>query len=335
MEGPLDEPVRVRMSGICKRYGAIQTLDNVDLTLRRGEVLGLVGDNGAGKSTLLKILSGAQAPDGGGIVFAGEAVSFAAPYEAQRLGIVTIYQEFNLIPSLTVGENILIGREPGRAGLVDWGAMHRTAKTALDRIGLAIDPRRLVRDLSVAEQQMVEIARALSMDSRLIVMDEPTASLSASEAERLFAIIADLTASGVAILYVSHRLDEILRLCHRVTVFRDGRSVAEIGQDALSRAVLVEAIVGGETRPAETARGRAVGRDAVLRVSGLARHPKVREVSFGLHRGEVLGIGGLVGAGRTELARAVFGNPRLLVLDDQTPISTKPAKRRSRLPSSN
>ncbi|HEY9348380.1 MAG TPA: ATP-binding cassette domain-containing protein, partial [Inquilinus sp.] len=182
----MTEPL-LRMTAITKRFPGVVALDGVGLEVAAGEVHGLLGENGAGKSTLLKILSGAQAPDGGSIVFAGETVSFAAPYEAQRRGIVTIYQEFNLIPSLTVGENILIGREPGRAGLVDWGAMHRAAKAALDRIGLAIDPRRLVRDLSVAEQQMVEIARALSMESRLIVMDEPTSALSATEVDRLMA----------------------------------------------------------------------------------------------------------------------------------------------------
>ena len=304
------------MTAITKRFPGVVALDGVGLEVAAGEVHGLLGENGAGKSTLLKILSGAQPQDGGSIVFAGGDVRFAAPYEAQRRGIVTIYQEFNLIPSLTVGENILIGREPGRAGLVDWGAMHRQAKAALDRIGLAIDPRRLVRDLSVAEQQMVEIARALSMESRLIVMDEPTSALSAAEVDRLMAIIRSLRQQGIAVIYVTHRLDEVMAVCDRITVLRDGRpaggaEVASITVDDIIR-MMVGRDLGALT---QIEGGAAQAGPPALAVDGIATersalnpHATVlHDVSLAVRRGEILGIAGLVGAGRTELARAVFG----------------------------
>jgi len=297
--------------GVTKSYGGVQALKGVSLSLEAGRVHGLVGANGAGKSTLIRVLAGLTRPDAGEVRIDGAPVAIASPQDATALGLGFIHQELAFVPGMTVLENIMLGvPKKRRLGMVDWAAIERDVAPIAKRVGITAPLRAGTKGLSTAENWLISICRALVRKARLIVMDEPTASLSASEAERLFAIIADLTASGVAILYVSHRLDEILRLCHRVTVFRDGRSVAEIGQDALSRAVLVEAIVGGETRPAETARGRTVGRDAVLRVSGLARHPKVQGVSFDLHRGEVLGIGGLVGAGRTELARLIYGADR-------------------------
>ncbi|MGK9231778.1 sugar ABC transporter ATP-binding protein [Inquilinus limosus] len=304
------------MTAITKRFPGVVALDGVGLEVAAGEVHGLLGENGAGKSTLLKILSGAQAPDDGSIVFAGETVSFAAPYEAQRRGIVTIYQEFNLIPSLTVAENILIGREPGRAGLVDWSAMHRAAKAALDRIGLGIDPRRLVRDLSVAEQQMVEIARALSMDSRLIVMDEPTSALSAAEVERLMAIIRALRDHGIAVIYVTHRLDEVMAVCDRITVLRDGRLVGSAEVASVTVDDIIRMMVGRDLGAlARIEGGAAQAGPPALRVEGIttergALNPHatvLHGVSLAVRRGEILGIAGLVGAGRTELARAIFG----------------------------
>ncbi|MGO4727135.1 MULTISPECIES: sugar ABC transporter ATP-binding protein [unclassified Inquilinus] len=311
----MTEPL-LRMTAITKRFPGVLALDGVGLEVAAGEVHGLLGENGAGKSTLLKILSGAQAPDGGGIAFAGDQVSFAAPYEAQRRGIVTIYQEFNLIPSLTVGENILIGREPGRAGLVDWSAMHRLAKAALDRIGLAIDPRRLVRDLSVAEQQMVEIARALSMESRLIVMDEPTSALSSTEVDRLMAIIRALRAQGISVIYVTHRLDEVMTVCDRITVLRDGRLVGSAEVAAIGIDDIIRMMVGRDLGAlARIEGGAAQAGPPALRVEGIktersAINPHatvLRDVSLSVRRGEILGIAGLVGAGRTELARSVFG----------------------------
>ncbi len=312
----------LRMRGIGKRFPGVVALDDVDLDVLPGEVHGLLGENGAGKSTLLKILSGAQAPDEGTISFAGREVAFAAPYEAQGEGITTIYQEFNLIPTLSVAENILIGREPGRAGFVDWAAMMREARKALDGIGLLVEPRRLVRDLSVADQQMVEIARALSIESRLIIMDEPTSALSATEVDRLLAIVRRLKARGISVIYVTHRLDEVLAVCDRATVLRDGRLVGtvpiastatepELTVDIMVRMMVgrdlgvLARIEGGAARPGPSAlRIEGLGTD----VSALDPHATTLDgISFAVQPGEVLGLAGLVGAGRTELARAIFG----------------------------
>jgi ABC-type sugar transport system ATPase subunit len=198
------EPL-LRMAGIAKSFPGVRALEGVTFEVRPGEVMALLGENGAGKSTLLKILSGAQRPDAGTITFAGAEVAPANPHDAQALGIVTIYQEFNLVPALSIAENVFIGREPLRAGLVDWAAMRRAAREITAQVGLDLDPNRAVADLSVAEQQMVEIARALSMEARLVVMDEPTAALSDAEVQRLFAIVRGLRARGIAVVFVTHR----------------------------------------------------------------------------------------------------------------------------------
>jgi inositol transport system ATP-binding protein len=307
----------LRMSAVSKKFPGVQALDAVDFEVRRGEVHALLGENGAGKSTLLKILSGAQAPDGGTIELDGRPVTLANPHEAQRLGIVTIYQEFNLVPSQTVAENVFIGREPGRGPFVDWRRMARQTAEATGRLGLTIDPMAFVRDLSVAEQQMVEIARALSMDSRLIVMDEPTSALSESEVEKLFAIVSDLRAHGIAVIFVTHRLEEVVRICDRFTVLRDGRlagtgTLAEAGIDDIIRLMVGRHI---ELALARDHSAEAAPGPVALAVEHLSRrgnsqdpHASVLEdVSFEARAGEVLGIAGLVGAGRTELARAIFG----------------------------
>jgi inositol transport system ATP-binding protein len=304
------------MSDISKRFPGVVALSDVSLELRRGEVLGLIGENGAGKSTLLKILSGAQRPDAGTILLDGEPQVFAPPYEAQRKGIVTIYQEFNLIPTLSVADNIMIGREAGRAGFVNWSGTFRAARDALERLGLRINSRRLVRDLSVADQQMVEIARALSMDTRLIVMDEPTAALSAAEVERLHDLMRALKARGIGIIYVTHRLDEVMAICDRATVLRDGRLVGtvEIASTSVDRLIQMmvgrdlgafAAVEGGAARPGPPAlRVDRLSTDA----GGLDPHATVvSDISLSVQPGEILGIAGLVGAGRTELARAIFG----------------------------
>jgi ribose transport system ATP-binding protein len=296
---------------VAKSYGGVQALKGVSLSLEAGRVHGLVGANGAGKSTLIRVLAGLTHPDAGEIRVDGTAVAIASPQDATALGLGFIHQELAFVPGMTVLENIMLGvPKKQRLGMVDWAAIERDVAPIARRVGITASLHADAKTLSIAENWLISICRALVRKARLIVMDEPTASLSASESETLFGIIEDLTASGVAILYVSHRLDEILRLCHRVTVFRDGRSVAEIDKAALSRAALVEAIVGGETRPADAARGEPVGGDVVLLVSGLARQPRVQGVSFELRRGEVLGIGGLVGAGRTELARLIYGADR-------------------------
>ncbi len=308
-------PALLSVRGVSKRFPGVQALSDIDLDVAEGEVLALLGENGAGKSTLLKILSGAQAADSGTILLSGAPYTVAQPHEAQALGVVTIYQEFTLIPTLSVAENIMIGREPGRAGLVDWKATFRAARDALSRLGLRINPRRLVQDLSVADQQMVEIARALSMEARLIIMDEPTAALSAAEVDRLLALVRALKSRGIGIIYVTHRLDEALMVCDRATVLRDGRLVGSVAIVSTSVDALIKMMVGrdlgamapikgGAARPG----GPALQIDRLSTGSALDPHATaVSNVSLAIQPGEILGIAGLVGAGRTECARAIFG----------------------------
>ncbi|MEE8270883.1 MAG: sugar ABC transporter ATP-binding protein [Alphaproteobacteria bacterium] len=310
MTGPL-----LRMSGIAKRFPGVQALDGVALEVHAGEVHGLVGENGAGKSTLLKVLAGAHPPDDGTIDFAGEEIDLASPHDAQRRGIVTIYQEFNLVPNMTIAENVFIGREPGRANFINWPDMARRTRAITGRLGLDLDPMATVRYLSVAEQQMVEIARALSMDSRLIVMDEPTSALSEVEVDKLFGIVRELKARGLGIIFVTHRLEEVMTICDRFTVLRDGRLA---GGGAVAD-VTVNDIIGlmvGRSIGSLFERREVEGVGAVaLRIEGLSRsgtaqdpHANVlNHVTLEARRGEILGLAGLVGAGRTELARAVFG----------------------------
>ncbi len=310
----MTEPL-LRMAGIDKHFPGVQALDDVSLEVRGGEIHALVGENGAGKSTLLKILAGAQPPDSGTIAFAGETVALTSPLDAQRRGIVTIYQEFNLVPHQSIAENVFIGREPGRANFVNWREMARRTAEITTTLGLDLDPMARVSDLSVAEQQMVEIARALSMDSRLIVMDEPTSALSEVEVDKLFRIVRDLRSQGLGVIFVTHRLEEVMALCDRYTVLRDGRlagtgSVAEASVDDIIRLMVgrsVDALF--KRRDADT-----VG-EVALSVTGLSRQrtaqdphaTELHDVTVEARRGEILGLAGLVGAGRTELARAIFG----------------------------
>jgi ribose transport system ATP-binding protein/rhamnose transport system ATP-binding protein len=298
------------VNGIRKAYGGAQALKGVSLTLDAGEVHGLVGANGAGKSTLIKVLAGLTHADAGEVRLDGHPVVIANPAQATDLGMNFIHQELAFVPAMTVIENLMLGLpKKTRLGLVDWKAIARDIEPIVRRVGITAPMNAEVKDLSTAENWLINIGRALIRKARLIVMDEPTASLSAAESEKLFAIIEDLRSSGVAILYVSHRLDEILRLCHRVTVFRDGNAVAVIDRDELTRPRLVEAIVGGTVEQLSHAKDY-VRKDVVLSVQDMTRLPKVDRVSFDLHRGEVLGIGGLVGAGRTELVRLLYGADR-------------------------
>jgi ABC-type sugar transport system ATPase subunit len=310
----MTEPL-LQVTGLAKSFPGVQALAGVDLEILPGEVHALLGENGAGKSTLLKILSGAHQPDEGSIRFAGQEVRFASPLEAQAAGIVTIYQEFNLIPTLSVAENVFIGREPVRHGFVDWREMARRTRAITAEVGLEFDPGRLVSDLSVAEQQMVEIARAVSIAARLVIMDEPTSALSDKEVQRLFDIVRGLKAKGISVIFVTHRLDEVMRICDRLTVLRDGRFV---GADAV-RNVTVEDIirlmVGRDVERLFQHRAAAGSGPVALEVKGLSRRGNGRDphatvldgIDLTLRRGEILGLAGLVGAGRTELARAVFG----------------------------
>src|SRR6266850_7052173 len=301
-----DGPV-LEMRHIRKTFPGVVALDDVDFELRRGEVHILLGENGAGKSTLMKILSGAYQKSDGQILLDGAEVEIKNPKHAQTLGISTIYQEFNLISHLPIGENIFLGREPVRfGGLIDQGAILSDAKRALSSLGLTLDPRRLVKDLRVAEQQMVEVAKALSLDARILIMDEPTAALTEHEIAELFATIRRLKEKGVAIVYISHRMEELFEIGDRVTVLRDGRSVGTYAVRNISKTELIRLMVNRELTelfPKEHATRGA----EVLRVERLSTKSGLKEISFSLHKGEVLGIAGLLGAGRTELARAIFG----------------------------
>ncbi len=293
---------------IAKTYGGVQALKGVSLSIHPGEVHGLVGANGAGKSTLIRVLAGLAQPDRGRILYDGQPVAIPMPHRASDLGMNFIHQELAFVPSMTVVQNIMLGLpKRSRFGLVDWRSIARDILPLAQRVGITAPLFSTVKGLPSAEKWLINICRALIRKARLIVMDEPTASLSASESERLFAIVEDLAHSGVAVLYVSHRLDEIMRLCHRVTAFRDGRSVAEIGRSKLTRSALVEAIVGHSVERFTKTPASGRSRDMALSVRGLVRQPRVNGVSFDLHRGEVLGIGGLVGAGRTELVRLIYG----------------------------
>lgn len=302
------------VSNLTKRFPGVLALDNVSLTVARGEVHGLLGENGAGKSTLIKMLSGAYHPDSGTITFEGRPVTIASPFESQQLGIVTIYQEFTLVPSLSIAENVFIGREHGRGGLISWGTMRRETRLLTDQLGVSLEPTTLVRDLSVAEQQLVEIARALSVQSRLIIMDEPTSALSDHEVRRLFGIINDLKAKGISIIFVSHRLEEVKEICDRITVLRDGRNAGEADVEDVTEHDIIRMMVGRDVDDQYAHEARRHG-PVALRVTGLSRRGNVRDpsatvlenISFEVYQGEILGIAGLVGAGRTELARAIFG----------------------------
>jgi ABC-type sugar transport system ATPase subunit len=309
--GTLAAPPLVSAVSVTKSYGGAQALRGVSLSIVPGEVHGLVGANGAGKSTLIRVLAGLTEPDSGEIVIDGKATLIGSPHRASELGMSFIHQELAFVPGMTVLENIMLGLpKKTRFGLVDWPAIARDIEPIAKRVGVTAPLNAAAKGLSTAENWLINIARALVRKARLIVMDEPTASLSAGECQKLFAIIRDLSASGVAVLYVSHRLDEILALCGRVTVFRDGRSVAELAGPELTRGALVEAIVGGVVESLPRARHEAAHGEVVFSARGLQRLPRVQEASFDLHRGEVLGLGGLVGAGRSELARLLYGADR-------------------------
>jgi ABC-type sugar transport system ATPase subunit len=304
-----DSETLLEMRAIDKSFAGVHALRDVSLALSRGEVLALVGENGAGKSTLINVLGGVHSPDRGEIRLDGRAVSFATPAAAQRAGIAIIYQEFNLIGDLTVRENIFLGREPTLWGCIRRPAERRAAADLFAMIGCRIDPNARCRDLSVSQQQKVEIAKALSANARIVVMDEPTAALSGQETEQLFAVIRDLKAPGMGVIYVSHRLDEIFAVADRVMVLRDGAVVSCQSIAEVNRARLIEMMVG---RPLETEfppRTVPLGEER-LRVDGLSRGTVVHDVSFHVRAGEVVGLAGLAGAGRTELARLIFGGDR-------------------------
>ncbi len=304
-EAGTKEPV-VRLRGVSKGFPGVLAVDGVDLEILPGEVHALAGENGAGKSTLMKILSQVERPNAGEVEISGEPVEFRGPGHAQRLGVAMVYQEFALAPHLSVAENLFLGREPARAGFINRRTEKEKAAELLGRVGLDVDPGRLVSSLTVAEQQRVEIAKALAIEAKIVIMDEPTATLAEKETEELFEVIRDLSSRGISILYISHHLDEIFRIADRVTVMRDGKVVETEPTSELDEEELVNLMVGREVGNLYPRPEAEIG-EVLLRVEGITREGVLRDCSFEVRSGEILGFAGLVGAGRTELARAVFG----------------------------
>ncbi|WP_423957316.1 sugar ABC transporter ATP-binding protein [Citrobacter freundii] len=299
----------LQMSHITKRFPGVLALSNVDFALRKGEVHALLGENGAGKSTLMKILSGVYQPDEGDIIFEGQSVSFANPLSAQSAGITIIHQEFNLFPELTVEENIFIGREfcKNNRWRLDEKQQRQAAIDILQKLNLNISPETLVADLTVAQQQMVEIAKAISVNAKILIIDEPTAALTETEIDSLFQVTRLLKEQGTGIVYISHRLEELALIADRATVMRDGQFIATVDYDAVKISDLIAMMVGRDLGNIYPRRGPLAQRKPVLEVSGLTRNGVLNNIDFTLYQGEILGFAGLMGAGRTELARAIFG----------------------------
>ena len=302
---------RLKLEHIYKAFPGVQAVQDVSLEVYGGEILALVGENGAGKSTLMNIVNGVVALDSGRIVLDGQAVQIPSPRRALELGITMIHQELALIPELTVGQNISLGREPRRfGGWINWQQVYRQAQQELDRLGIQVSARARVADLSIAERQLVEIAKALSYQARLIVLDEPTSSLTSRETETLFRLVRTLRQEGVALIYISHRLEEVFELADRIAVMRDGQLVAQGKVTEFTPNRLVHLMVGRELNEffpkSQTQQG-----EPILKVVDLQAGKEVRGVSFELRRGEIVGLAGLVGSGRTNVARVLFGVERL------------------------
>ncbi len=301
-------PPLLEVSGMTKQFPGVLALDEVSLTLAKGEILAVLGENGAGKSTLMKILAGVQGSDSGTIKLDGEPVKIDSVDAALGFGVALIHQELNLADNLDVGANIFLGREPRRVGcLLKKKAIYQEASQYLSQVGMTLDPRELVSGLPIGRQQMVEIAKALSVDARVLIMDEPTSSLSQKEADQLFAVIKDLASRGVSIVYISHRLGEVQEIANRVVVLRDGKNAGELSQDEISHDNMVRLMVGRDVSQFYPHEPHEPG-EAVLEVKDLLTpaHP-THPLSFTIRRGEIVGISGLVGAGRTELLETLFG----------------------------
>ncbi|AEI44813.1 sugar ABC transporter ATP-binding protein [Paenibacillus mucilaginosus] len=302
----MGEPL-ISMEGIVKRFPGVLALDGCRFELHAGEVHALVGENGAGKSTLMKILTGVYAKDEGRIRYEGREVEIPNTKAAQEMGISIIHQELNMMPHLTVAQNIFIGREPRRGWLLDEKALHRRTQELFGRLHLQLDPGTPVSELTVAKQQMVEIAKALSFDSRVLIMDEPTAALTQSEIEELFRIIEQLRSQGVGIVYISHRMEELKRITDRITVMRDGCYIDTVRTESITIDQIIAMMVGRQIRHLSRPSAAENRNPVVLEVRDLSRGTQLRNISFHLRQGEILGFAGLMGAGRTEAARAIFG----------------------------
>jgi len=306
--GDSDAPTVLEMLGIDKAFPGVQALTAASFELRRGEIHALVGENGAGKSTLIKILTGVYPADAGIIRLSGRKVEFKTPMDARRSGIAAIYQEFTLVNTLPVRANLFLGREKVSRGVIDFRYERELSQQIFERLGVKIDSDTLVSRLDVAQQQLVEVARALLADAAILVMDEPTAALTPREVESLFAVLKDMTTRGMSVIFVSHRLDEVYALADRITVMRDGHTVITCGTSAMPRQQLIEHMVGRPIKDEFPKSPAAQGQDA-LEVRNLSGE-RVHDVSFSVRDGEVLGIAGLMGSGRTDLLRSIFGADR-------------------------
>ena len=297
----------LEVRGIDKSFPGVRALGEVDLTLHKSQVLALIGENGAGKSTLMKILAGVQPPDAGEILLDGEPVVIESTRAALDLGIALIHQELNLATNLSVGANVFLGREPLRSGLIDDGRIREESRKYLEMVGLEVDPATLVGDLTIGRQQMVEIAKALSIDARILIMDEPTSSLSQAETEYLFKVIKDLRERGVSVIYISHRLGEVQELADHVTVLRDGENAGELAREEVTHDAMVRLMVGRDLTGHYVRSERDLG-ETVLEARDLRSpaHPEY-SLNFSVRAGEIVGVAGLVGAGRTEMLATLFG----------------------------
>ena len=307
----MDNDIVLEVRQIRKTFPGVLALDGVGFELRKGEVHILLGENGAGKSTLIKILSGAYQKDGGQILLNGRETEIRNPRHAQELGIAVIYQELALVPQLSAAENIFLGREPARAtGIIEKKKLLEAAQALLNDLGVEVSADRPVKSLGVAQQQMVEVAKALSLDATILIMDEPTSALTEHEIRTLFSVIRRLTEKGVSVVYISHRLEELFEIGDRVTILRDGRYVGTHSVKEVTKTGLIRMMVNRELKEQFPKQSSPRG-EVVLRVEGLTRKGVLQDVTFSLHAGEVLGIAGLLGSGRTELARAIFAADRI------------------------
>ncbi|MGO3458357.1 sugar ABC transporter ATP-binding protein, partial [Corynebacterium casei] len=302
----LEHEAVLQLANVSKSFGPVNVIKDVSLSVRRGQVQALLGENGAGKSTLIKMIAGVHAPDSGKILIDGTEVTIASTNDSEAYGIATIHQELNLVPTLSVAENIMLGRTPKRFGLVNYKHLNAQAQAALNLIGLDVPLKQKVGELGIAKQQLIEIAKALSMNARILILDEPTAALTGKEVDALFAILDELKAKGVAMVFISHHLDELARIADTISILRDGEFVAEVPAST-DEDTLVQHMVG---RAIEDQYPRGVVPETgapLLEVNSLSSSGSFNDVSFTVHAGEVVGLSGLVGAGRTEVVRAIAG----------------------------